>query len=109
MPILARLNPLVKDIKRHPLKERTWIVTDTTRLFCFINYSFDYEVEATYVANGLDSVVRAPLGVVLRQPCSVLSAENCQFTLTEIVSIEAYAFVMYIVTSNLDFSHRYIP
>jgi len=83
-------------------------VTDTTRLFGFINYSFDYEVEATNVANGLDSVVRAPLGVVLRQQWRVLSAENGRSTLTEMVSIEASAFVVYTVTSNLDSSHREI-
>lgn len=108
MPTLARLNPLVNDIKRHPLKERTWIVTDTTRLFGFINYTFDYEIETTNVADGLDSVVHAPLGVVLRQQWRALSAENGQSTLTEAVSVEASHLVMYTVTSNLDSSHREI-
>ena len=108
MPTLARLNPLVKDIKQHPLKERTWIATDTIRLFGVINYSFDYEIEATNVANGLDSVAHAPLGVVLGQQWRVLSAENGHSTLTEMVSIEASAFVMYTVTNNLDSSHREI-
>lgn len=106
MPTLARLNPLLTDIKRHPVKEKTWIATDTTRLFGFINYSFDYEIEATNVADGLDSVVHAPLGVVLRQKWRVLSAENGHSTLTEMVSIEASVFVMFTVTSNLDSSHR---
>ena len=82
-------------------------MTDTTRLFGFINYSFDFEIEATNVADGLDSVVHAPLGVVLWQQWRALPAENGRSTsLTEVVSIEASVFVMYTVTSNLDSSHR---
>jgi hypothetical protein len=81
------------------------VVTDTIRLLGFINYSFDYEIEATNVADGLDSVTHAPLGVVLRQQWRA-SAENGRSTLTEMVSIEASVFVMHTVTSNLDSSHR---
>ena len=106
LPTMARLNPLVKDIKRHPLKERTWVLTDTLRLFGFVNYSFNYEVDTTHVADGLDSVVRAPMGVVLRQNWRVSPAENGQSVLTEVVSVEASAIVMYSVTGNLDSSHR---
>jgi len=106
LPTLARLNPLVKDVKQHPLKENTWVLTDTTRLFGLIDYSFDYEIDTTNVADGMDSVVRAPLGVVLRQQWRVSPAENGRSVLTEIVSVEASAIVMFIVTANLDSSHR---
>jgi hypothetical protein len=106
MPTMARLNPLVKDVKRHPKKDGTWIVTDVIRLFGFINYSFDYEVDATSVADGQDSVVRAPLGVVLCQQWRVAPAQNGQSTLTEAVSVEASVLVMHTVTGNLDSSHR---
>jgi hypothetical protein len=106
VPTLARLNPMVKDINRHPLKEGTWVVTDTIRFFGFLDYSFDYEIETINLADGLDSVVRAPMGVVLRQQWRAPSAENGRSILTEVVSIEASAFVMYSVTRNLDSSHR---
>ena len=81
-------------------------MTDNIRLFGFMNYSFDYEIEATNVADGLDSVVRAPLGVILRQQWRASSAENGQSTLTERVSIEASVFVMFTVTGNMDSSHK---
>ena len=106
LPTLARLNPLVKDIKQHPLKENTWVLTDTIRLFGLIDYSFDYEIDTTNVADGMDSVVRAPMGVVLRQQWRVLPAENRRSVLTEIVSVEASAIIMYTLTANLDSSHR---
>jgi hypothetical protein len=106
LPTLARLNPLVKDIKRHPLSEKTWVLTDTIRLLGLVNYSFDYEVDATHIADGLDSVVRAPMGVVLHQQWRVSPAENGRSTLTEVVSVEASAFVMVTVTGNMDSSHR---
>ena len=96
----------MRDIKRHPLKEKTWILTDTTRLFGFVNYSFNYEVDTVHVANGLDSVVRAPMGVVLRQQWRVSATENGCSVLTEAVSIEASAAVMFTVTGGMDSSHR---
>lgn len=89
VPTLAKLNSLVKDIKRYLLKERTCVVTDPTCLFGTINYSF---VRLQNCAiDGLDSVVRAPLGVVLRQQWRAPSAQDGRSTLTEIVSLDLNA------------------
>jgi len=83
VPALARLNPLVKGIKRHGYRP-------ILPLFNFINYSFDYEIETTSVAEGLVLVGRAHLGwyyIMAAMEGIASSAKGRWSTLSEMVAI----------------------
>lgn len=100
-PTLAKLNPLVKDVKSNGGGKFT--ITDTVPILGSIAATIDYTVDTTSSKNGLNSIVHAPMGVELKDNWSVAAgAKSGTSVVTESVDVSASRVVMLTVTSNLD-------